>query len=179
MSTMPVDLVALEVVAIEAGAAGALDVHGLGDLLLEPGDRHDDLEGGAGSELGLDGFVEQRVIGVLEDGVPVGLGQVNGELVGDRRWGGWLGRGSRRCAGPWRTMERRSCRRGPARRPSGPSRSMVRRRSLPGTASSWRSWPELLAVGVDDDVAGAVSAAEGARRRSAPRRIGRQHRRRL
>ena len=69
-------------VAVETGSAIAADVHGLGDVLLEAGDRHDDLEGAAGRELGLDGLVEERMVGVIEDLVPVVLGEADGELIG-------------------------------------------------------------------------------------------------
>ncbi len=44
-------------VAEEGGAAVAVDVHVLGDVFLEAGERHDDLEGGTRRELGLDGLV--------------------------------------------------------------------------------------------------------------------------
>ena len=57
-------------------------MHGLGDVLLKTRKRHDDLEGAAGGELGLDSLVEQRMVGVIEDLVPVVLGEANGELVG-------------------------------------------------------------------------------------------------
>ena len=69
-------------VAVEAGSSVAEDVQVLGDALFEAGDGHDDLEGAAGGELGLDGFVEQGVVGVVEDGLPVGVGEAAGELVG-------------------------------------------------------------------------------------------------
>ncbi len=53
-------LVAGEEVTVEGAAAVAHDVHVLGDVLFEAGERHDDLERRAGRELRLDGLVQQR-----------------------------------------------------------------------------------------------------------------------
>ena len=49
---------------------------------FEAGDGHDDFEGGAGGQLRLDGLVQQRMVGVVEDLVPVALADADGELVG-------------------------------------------------------------------------------------------------
>src|SRR5882757_4469360 len=78
--------VATEEVPVEGGSAVTRDVHGLGDVLLETGDRHDDLEGAAGSELGLDGFVEEWMVGIVENLVPVVFGKADGKLVGIEGW---------------------------------------------------------------------------------------------
>jgi hypothetical protein len=75
-------LVAGEEMSVEAGAAVALNVQVLGDVLLQARHRHDDLEGAAGCELRLDGLVEQRVVRVIQDRRPVAVGEPDGELVG-------------------------------------------------------------------------------------------------
>ena len=82
MSTAPWWSIAGVEVAVEFGAAVAAHVHGLGDVLLKAGERHDDLEGAARGELRLDGFVQQRMVGIVEDFVPVVFGEADGELVG-------------------------------------------------------------------------------------------------
>jgi len=56
-------------------------VHGLGDVLLETGDGHDDFEGAAGGELGLDALVKERMVGIVKDLIPVIFGEANGKLV--------------------------------------------------------------------------------------------------
>ena len=77
------DLVALVEVAVEAGAAGAVNgpsvVDGAG---FESGQGDDRLEGGAGRELGLDGAVQQGIVGVAGDFLPVGGLDADGEFVG-------------------------------------------------------------------------------------------------
>ena len=51
-------------------------------------ERHDDLERRAGCELRLDGLVQQRMVRVGDDLVPVGSGEADGELVGIEGWAG-------------------------------------------------------------------------------------------
>ncbi len=67
---------------IELGAAVTTYAHGLSNVLLEASESHDDFEGAAWSELGLNGLVQERVVGVVEDLVPIVLGKSNGKLVG-------------------------------------------------------------------------------------------------
>src|SRR5882724_1064100 len=74
--------VATKEVPVEGGSAVAWDVHGLGDVLLETGDGHDDFEGAAGGELGLDALVKERMVGIVKDLIPVIFGEANGKLVG-------------------------------------------------------------------------------------------------
>ncbi len=133
-------------------------MHVLGDVLLQAGDGHDDLEGRAGRELGLDGLVEQRVVGVVDDGVPVALGEADGELVGVE--GGARDHGED-LAGV---------------RVHGDDGAVLAFEGLlggeldvevdgepevlAGGGELLAEVADLLAVGVDDDVAGAVLAAE-------------------
>ena len=59
-----------------------MDLHVLRDAFFETGERHDDLEGGARGELGLDGLVHQRVLGIGEVLVPLIARNAHRELVG-------------------------------------------------------------------------------------------------
>ena len=75
-------VIAGEETAVERAAAVAHHAHVLGNVLFEPGERHDDLEGRAGRELRLDGLVHQGMVGVVDDRRPVTPGEAHGELVG-------------------------------------------------------------------------------------------------
>ncbi len=75
-------LVAGEEVTEEGAASVAHDVHVLRDALFQACERHDDLERGARCELSLDGLVQQGMVRVGDDLVPVGAGEADGELVG-------------------------------------------------------------------------------------------------
>ena len=74
--------VALVEVTVRAPSAGAIDLEVLRDAFLQAGDRHEDLEGRAGSQLGLDDLVHQGMLGIGDELVPVGAVDANGEVVG-------------------------------------------------------------------------------------------------
>jgi len=75
-------LVAVVEEAVGAPSARAVDLHVLRDPLLQAGHRHEDLEGRAGSQLGLDGLVHQGAVGVVDELVPVGAVDAHGEFIG-------------------------------------------------------------------------------------------------
>jgi len=50
--------------------------------LLQAGHRHEDLECRAGSQLGLDSLVHERVVGVVDELIPVGSVDAHGEGIG-------------------------------------------------------------------------------------------------
>src|SRR5271170_4210878 len=75
-------LVAGEEVTVVRAATVAHDVHVLRDALFQARERHDDLERRAGRELRLDGLVQEGMVRVGDDLVPVGAGEADGELVG-------------------------------------------------------------------------------------------------
>ena len=157
---LAVVLVAGEEAAEEGGSAGAVDVHVLRDALLQAGERHDDLEGGAGSELGLDGLVHQRVVGIGDELVPVIAADAHRELIGIEDGAAHHGENLAGVRvhgdeGAVVVPEAFSAAR-------WISRSMVRRRLWPGLASSVPSLPDFAAVAVDDDVLGAIVAAQNA-----------------
>ncbi len=61
---------ATEAPAIERRAPIAMHVEGLRNPFLPPGRRHNDLERRAGRELGLNRFVQQRLVGIVDQLVP-------------------------------------------------------------------------------------------------------------
>ena len=69
-------------VTVEACPARAEDAHVLRDAFLKPGDGHEYLEGRAGCELGLDGAVEKRVVGVGDQLGPIAAVDADREGVG-------------------------------------------------------------------------------------------------
>ena len=76
---------AFEVASVERSAAAAVHSHVLCDAFLQARRRHDDLEDGAGRELCLNGFVEQRVVVVIDQLGPFGMLDAYGEVVGVER----------------------------------------------------------------------------------------------
>ncbi len=68
--------------AEEIDAAGAMDIHVLGDAFFESGEGHDDFESGTGGELGLDGLVHEGIFGIGDELVPLVAADADGELVG-------------------------------------------------------------------------------------------------
>src|SRR5262249_20773338 len=71
MHAMLGDDPAFEIASVERCAAVAVDMHVLSDLFLEPGSRHDDLENRSGGKLGLNGFIEQRMVVIIDEFVPL------------------------------------------------------------------------------------------------------------
>ncbi len=68
-------------VSVETCPAIALHVHALRHTLLQSCQRHDDFERRPRRQLRLDGLVQQRMVGVIEDGLPVSPGQPHGKLI--------------------------------------------------------------------------------------------------
>ena len=75
-------LVALEEATVEGSAAYAVDSHVLRDAFLQAGGGHDDLEGGTGGKLILNGLVHQRMARVGDELVPVIALDLDGKGVG-------------------------------------------------------------------------------------------------
>ena len=146
----------------------------------QAGERHDDLEGGAGCELRLDGLVQQRMVGVVDDLVPVALGEADGELVGIE--------GGARDHGEDLAGVRVHGDHGAVLAFHGLFGGHLdvevdgELEVLAGDGELLAELADLFAVAVDDDVAGAVGAAEegvvGLPRRRSCRRRRRDRRRR-
>ncbi len=133
-------------------------MHRLGDVLFEPGQRHDDLEGGTRRKLCLDGLVQQGMIRVSDDLVPVSAGEADGKLVGIE---GGAGDHGENFASVW---------------VHGDQRTVLALHGFfgghldvevdgelevfAGSGQLLSEVAELFAVAVDDDVAAAVFAAE-------------------
>src|SRR4029077_15264376 len=62
---------ALEVAPVECCATAAVHMHVFGDAFLHSGGSHDDLEGRARRELSLDRLIQQRMVIVIDQLVPL------------------------------------------------------------------------------------------------------------
>ena len=60
-------------------------MHGLRDPFLPARDRHDDLEGRSRRQLRLNGFIEQRLVGVSDELIPLVAGDAHREVIGIER----------------------------------------------------------------------------------------------
>src|SRR5258708_31774502 len=65
---------------IECGTAIAMHAERLCDSLLPTGERHQDLEGRSGGKLRLNCFIQQRLVGIIDEAVPLIPGKLHGEI---------------------------------------------------------------------------------------------------
>src|SRR5206468_1496448 len=66
---------------IEFSPTIAMNIKGLGNIFLPPRHRHNDFEGRTGRQLRLNRFVQQRLVGIIDQLAPVAVRDTYGEVV--------------------------------------------------------------------------------------------------